>query len=71
MVAGTLNISSAATYSSGAMQFAGSLDGVLFAAAAGSEELGEGRWGCPEGEAWHGNSGGGSCLLTAYNSLSF
>lgn len=68
--ADTLNISSAATYCSGAMQCAGGLGGVLFAVLAGEGE-GEALWGCPnEGEAWHGPSGGGSCLLTDYNNRS-
>lgn len=63
----TLKISSAATYCSGAMQCAGGLGGVLFAVVA-REEQGEalGGW-PPEVEAWHGPSGGGSCLLTDYN----
>lgn len=61
-----MKISSAATYCSGAMQFAGSLGGVLFAAVAGWDTAGEGRQGRPEGKAWQGPSGGGSCLLTAY-----
>lgn len=67
MMGYTLKTSSAATYCSGAMQFAGSLGGVLLAAVGRWEQVGEGRRGCPEGEAWHGPSGGGSCLLTAYD----
>lgn len=66
-VASTLKISSAATYCSGAMQCAGGLGGALFAVVA-REEQGEalGGW-PPKVEAWHGPSGGGSCLLTDCN----
>jgi len=41
-------------------------DGVLLGAWVGWEDgRGEGCWERPEGEAWHGPSGGGSCRLTA------